>query len=151
MFYGIYDQIFNKSNESFRVVAMLTQYKGNLRKFLKDGSWPNNPIIKQNLLNRRFSNYKVFLKLLLLQLFLDVDIKPITNRLPKILLIDVAIMQTPKEYPTLFEIINIIFDILSHCLEGVSVDYGNVEDYFVLLELEIIAELFEVLFVLVET
>lgn len=31
MFYGIYDQIFYESNESFGIEAMLTQYKRNLR------------------------------------------------------------------------------------------------------------------------
>lgn len=83
-------------------------------------------------------------------MLLDIYIEPITDRLPEILLIDVAIMQTAKEYPAFFEVIDVVLHILPHGLQRVAVDYGNVEDDLVLLDLEVIAELFDVLLVLVQ-
>ena len=59
-------------------------------------------------------------------------------------------MQAAEEYPTLLEVIDVILDVLPHGLQRVAVDDGDVEDDLVLLQLEVVAELFDVLLVLVE-
>jgi hypothetical protein len=47
-----------------------------------------------------------------LELLFDIDIKPAADRFPKILLIDLTKMQTTKEYPAFFKVVNVEFDIL---------------------------------------
>lgn len=59
-------------------------------------------------------------------------------------------MQTPEEQPALFEVIDIVLHVLPHGLQRVTVDYGNVEDYLVLLEFEVVADFFDVLLVFVQ-
>lgn len=76
---GINDQVFNEGDESFGAEAVLAQNEGDLRQFLEDGPRPDDPIIEQHLLNRRLSDNKIFLKLLLLELLLDIDIEPVSD------------------------------------------------------------------------
>lgn len=59
-------------------------------------------------------------------------------------------MQTTKEYPAFFKVVNVEFDILPDDFKWISVYNWNIEDDLVLLQLEIVAELFHVLLVLVE-
>ena len=76
---GINDQVFNEGDESFGAEAVLAQNEGDLRQFLEDGPRPDDPIIEQHLLNRRLCDNKIFLKLLLLELLLDIDIEPVSD------------------------------------------------------------------------
>ena len=93
---GIENKILNKANIPSWNEAILRQNKGNLSQFLQDRPWPDQAIIKEHLIYIRLRYYKKLLIFPSLNLLLDIYIKPYKHRIPKIFLIDLIVIQTPK-------------------------------------------------------
>jgi len=79
MVYRINYEVLDEGNIPLRHVSMLSQNEGYFREFLQNRTRSNHPIIKKYLLNGRLGEYEEFLKILLLQILLNVDVEPIAD------------------------------------------------------------------------
>lgn len=126
IFNRIQDEILNKLQKpTYRILILLTQqsttiwqvltyYISNLSHLLQYRPRPDHTIIIDNFINTFFINYKELFIILFTQLFLQMYIKPIINRPPKVSLINLTRIQAFKQYPTLFQIIHIELNKLSY-------------------------------------
>lgn len=80
----------------------------------------------------------------------DIDVKPSAYRFPKVLFIYFILMEALKKNSAFFQIIDIEFHILTDYFKRVTIYNWDVVDDFVSVELKVITELLNTLFVFVE-
>ena len=59
-------------------------------------------------------------------------------------------VESPEEYPAFLQIVDVVFDILSHHLQTITIDHWNIINHLVFLNLKVIAKLFHTLLILIQ-